>query len=73
MYNGKEFRTQYALLSLIERWRLCLEKQGSVGHLLMDLSKGFDIIYNELLTAKLHGYGFSIKALEVLFSYVQER
>ena len=25
------------------------------------------------LTAKLHGYGFSIKALEVLLSYVQER
>ena len=35
----KEFSTQYALLSLIEWWRLCLDKQGFVGGLLiMDLS-----------------------------------
>ena len=35
----KGFSTQYALLSLIERWRLCLDKQGFAGALLMDLSK----------------------------------
>ena len=38
----KGFSTQYALLSLIERWRLCLDKQGFAGTLLMDLSKAFD-------------------------------
>ena len=40
----KGFSTQYALLSLIERWRLCLDKQGFAGALLMDLSKAFDTI-----------------------------
>ena len=69
----KGFSTQYALLSLIERWRLCLDKQGFAGALLMDLSKAFDTINHELLIAKLHAYGFSIEALEVLLSYLQER
>ena len=69
----KGFSTQYALLSLIERWRLCLDKQGFAGALLMDLSKAFDTINHELLIAKLHAYGFSIEALEVLLSYLQDR
>ena len=46
----KGFSTQYALLSLIERWRLCLDKQGFAGALLMDLSKAFDTINHELLS-----------------------
>ena len=33
----------------------------------------FDTINHELLVAKLHAYGFSIEALEVLLSYLQER
>ena len=39
----------------------------------MDLSKAFDTINHELLIAKLHAYGFSIEALKVLLSYLQER
>ena len=39
----------------------------------MDLSKDFDTINHELLVAKLHAYGFSIEALEVLLSCLQER
>ena len=69
----KGFSTQYALSSLIDRWRLCLDKQGFAGALLMDLLKAFDTINHELLIAKLHAYGFSIEALEVLLSYLQER
>ena len=69
----KRFTTQYALLSLIERWRLCLDKQGFAGVLLMYLSKAFDTTNLELRIAKLHAYGFSIEALEVLLSYLQER
>ena len=69
----KGFSTQYALLTLIERSEFCLDKQGFAGALLMDLSKAFDTINHELLIAKLHAYGFSIDALEVLLSYLQDR
>ena len=68
-----EFSIQYALLSLIERWRLCLDKQGFAGAFLMNLSKAFDAINHELLIAKLNAYEFSIEELEVLLSYLQER
>ena len=61
------------MLSLIERWRLCLDKQGFAGALLMDLSKTFDTINHELVIAKLHAYGFSIEAIEVRSSNLQER
>ena len=32
----------------------------------MDLSKEFDIINHELLTAKLHAYGFNKESLELI-------
>ena len=74
----KGFRTQYALSTLIEIWKFCLDKQGFAGAALMDLSKAFDTINHELwnvsiLIAKLHAYGFSTDALGVLLSYLQHR
>ena len=69
----KGFSTQYALSTLIERWKFCRDKQGFAGALLMDLSKAFDTINHELLIARLHTYGFSIDALEVPLSYLQDR
>ena len=50
----KGFSAQYPLLTLIERWNFCLDKQGFAGALLMHLSKAFDTIHHELLIAKLH-------------------
>ena len=63
----KGFSTKYALLSLIERWRLCPDKRGFAGALLMDLSLAFDTINHELLIAELHAYGFFIEVLEIFF------
>ena len=69
----KGFSTKYALLSFIERRRLCLDKQGFVRALLMNLSKAFDTINHELLIAKSHACGFSIKTLEIILRYLQGR
>ena len=67
------FNTQYALLSLIEKWKNTLDNKGYTGAVLMDLSKAFDTINHELLIAKLHAYGFSKQALKILFSYMSDR
>ena len=69
----KGLGTQYNLLTLMGRCKFCLDKQGFPGALLMDLSKAFDTINYELLIAKLHTYGFSINAAEVLLSHLQDR
>ena len=67
------FNTQYALLSLIEKWKNTPDNKGYTGAVLMDLSKAFDTINHELLIAKLHAYGFSKQALKILFSYMSDR
>ena len=67
------FKIQYALLSLIEKWKNTLDNKGYTGAVLMDLFKAFDTINHELLIAKLHAYGFSKQALKILFSYMSDR
>ena len=50
-----------------------LDKKGYAGAILMDLSKAFDTINYELLTAKLHAYGFRREALKLILSYLKNR
>ena len=47
----KSFNTQYALLSLIEKWNERLDNKGYTGVKLMDLSKTSGSIKHKLLTA----------------------
>ena len=39
----------------------------------MDLSKAFDSLQHEILIAKLHAYGFEMKALKLIHSYLINR
>ena len=39
----------------------------------MDLSKAFDTLNHELLIAKVHAYGFTKKALDLIYSYLIQR
>ena len=66
----KAFNSQHALVSLIERWRKSLDNKGYCGAVLMNLSKVFDTLNHDLLIAKLHAYGFDIKPLKLLHSYL---
>lgn len=70
----KGYNTQYALTTMIEKWKRELDKKGGIaGAILMDLSKAFDTINHELLIAKLEAYGFDQSALAILLSYLRER
>ena len=41
-------------MTLLEKWRISLDKKGFGGAILMDLSKAFYSLNHELLVAKLH-------------------
>lgn len=53
--------------------KLCLDKQGFAGAFIMNLHEVFHTIIHKKLLAMMHAYGCSIEALEVLFSYLQQK
>ena len=55
---------------LIEKWRKNMDKDKSCDGLLTDLSKAFDCIVHEFVTAKLEAYGFSKEALKFMHNYL---
>ena len=67
------YNTQHCLLMMVEKWKEDLDKGGLGGALLTDLSKIFDCIKHDLLTAKLVAYGFDSHSLSFVFSYLHER
>ena len=67
------FSTQYALLSLIERWKQILDEKEFGGAVLMDLSKAFDTLNVELLIAKLSAYLFNNEYFKLIQSCLTNR
>ena len=60
-------------MTLIKKWKDCLDQKGYRGAVLVDLSKAFDTINQVLLIAKLHAYGFSKASVEIILSYLSNR
>ena len=58
---------------MIEKAKKILDKGGTFGALLTDLSKAFDCMTHDLLTAKLHALNFDMNALNLIFDYLTER
>ena len=69
----KNYSTQHVLLRALDEWQEALDTSEHVGCLLMDLSKAFDALPHELLLAKLRAYGVSIRACDLLKSYLSNR
>ena len=69
----KAHSTQHALFKLFQSWQKELDNGGFVGTILMDLSKAYDCIQHELLTAKLKGYGIGNGSLQLLLGYLTNR
>ena len=55
----KSFSTEHVLIRLLEDWRNKLDNNNAVGAILTDLSKAFDCIAHDLLSAKLDAYVFN--------------
>ena len=71
--KGGEYGCQNALLPMIEKMKMARDKGEHAAAILMDLSKAFDTINHKLLIAKLHAYGFSRNALELVNDYLSNR
>ena len=67
------YNSQYALLTMLEKWEMSLDNSGFAGGILMDLSKAFDTINHQLLVAKLYAYGFTKYAQELILDYLSDR
>ena len=55
---------------MLEKWKNVLDGRGYFCVLSIDLSKAFDTIIYDLLSAKLRAYGFSNNALNLMCSYL---
>ena len=73
MWFRKGHGVQHCLLVLVEKWRRAPDKKQSAGLLTTDLSKAFDCIRHDLLIAKLHAYGVSIKSIRYIYDYLSNR
>ena len=64
---------QHALISLLEKWHYNADQERMFGTLLTDLSKAFDCLPHDIITAKLNAYWFDMKALNFIYDYLRNR
>ena len=69
----KECSTEHVLLNFLQACKASLDKKKLAGTILIDLSKAFDVIDNELLIAKLAAYGLGWDALKLIKNYLTKR
>ena len=55
---------------MVEKWKKYLDKNGTCGALLTDLSKVFDCLPYQLLLTKLNAYGFDESSLKYITNYL---
>ena len=60
----KNHSAQNALLNMIEKWKLALDKNKKVGTIYTDLFQAFDALNNNSFLAKLNAYDFSFNAIK---------
>ena len=58
---------------MLEKWKSVVDKKKYFAALLKRLSKAFDCIFHKLIFAKLHAYGFSLRASRLIHTYPTNR
>ena len=69
----RHYSCQTILLKFVEDVKSALDGGHKVGTIFMDLSKAFDCLPHGLLIAKLHAYGCSMSACELISNYLSNR
>ena len=69
----KKYSCQSVLLKLTETWRTALDNNMYIGAVMADLSRAFDSMPHKLLICKLHAYGLSHDACQMIASYLKDR
>ena len=70
----KRYSTQHALINLLQKWQKCLDASGRiVGILLMDLSRAYDCVSLDLITAKLEACGVGRNRLRLKQNFLSQR
>ena len=69
----KGYGAQHCLLMMLETWKEASDNSKAFGALLTDLSKAFDCLSHDLLTAKLHAYDLDLASLKILRDYLTNR
>ena len=67
------YSCNHVLIQPIENWKRALDENFQIGTALMDLSKAFDCIPNDLLIAKRYAYGLSEETTTYSYSYLKRR
>ena len=68
----KGYSCQSLLLKCVDNWKTALT-ENNLWPFFMNLSKAFDCLPHGLIISKLHAYGVSTPACELLFSYLHGR
>ena len=58
---------------MTEKMKEARDNNKVCAAVLTDLSKAFDCLLHDLLTAKLHAFGFDLKSLKVIHVYLNDR
>ena len=68
-----KYSTQHTLIAMIEKARKIVDKGGTFGARLRDLSKTFDCKTHYFFIAKLHALNFDMNARNLIFDYLTRR
>ena len=69
----KGYISQHILNANFEKWKKNQDKRGECGALFVDLSKAFDCLQHDLLSAKVNTYGFDYKSFKLVSSFLSKR
>ena len=69
----KKYSTHHALIAKTEKAKKLLDKGGTFGAFLIDLSKAFNFMTHDLLAAIFHALNVDMNVVNLIFSYLTER